>query len=347
MLIKIAGVHKVKMRLASGETHTYFYHRKTRQRLPDDPTSPAFAIKLAELNATVAPRGDATAGTLGALIIDFKKSSWFRKLKRSTQSDYGRYLDVLKEMWGHFPVVDFQKKHVHALREKFAETPRTSNYFVQVFRLLMSFAVFSGLRESNPASRPQMLETGPGHEIWSDQAIAIFKANAPKPMVTSMMLGLFTGQREGDLLRLPWSSIKKGVIEMVRRNAGDDLSQGKTRTELWIPIHSHLRAHLAGLSKKATVILVDSKGRPYKVDRFRHAFHNAVVDCGLAGLTFHGLRKKATEMLAEAGCTDREIMAITGHRTHAMVARYLDRADCKRRARAAIKKLERHTKGDG
>jgi integrase len=86
--------------------------------------------------------------------------------------------------------------------------------------------------------------------------------------------------------------------------------------------------------------VVDQKGRPFKVDNFRHRFREAVVNCGLDGLTFHGLRKKATEMLAEAGCTDREIMAITGHKTHSMVCRYLDRAKQRERARSAIRKLE-------
>ncbi len=45
-------------------------------------------------------------------------------------------------------------------------------------------------------------------------------------------------------------------------------------------------------------------------------------------------------MMAEAGCTDREIMAVTGHRTTAMVSHYTRHADQKRRASAAIHKLQ-------
>ncbi len=341
MRIKIMHVHRIKVRLASGETRFYYYHRRTRERLPDDPTSPAFAIKVAELNATRPSHNNPEAGTLAALIVAYRQSPEFRELAPRSKHDYGRYLDALREMWGGFAVADFKRQHVLKLRDTFADRPRTANYFVQIFRLLMSFAVQRGLRQENPALRPRMLRTGPGHRIWSEAAIATFKEHAPREMVTAMILGVYTGQRESDILRLPWSTIKNGVIEMIRDSESGDLSQAKTSTELWIPLHRDLQAYLSSLEKKATLIVVDEKGLPFKVDRFRHRFHDAVVACGLDGLTFHGLRKKATEMLAEAGCTDREIMAITGHQTHAMVSRYLDRSGRKQRARAAIRKLER------
>ena len=48
--------------------------------------------------------------------------------------------------------------------------------------------------------------------------------------------------------------------------------------------------------------------------------------------------------VAEAGCSDREIMAILGHRTAAMVIKYTRGAEQKRLAKAAIVKLESRTK---
>jgi integrase len=60
----------------------------------------------------------------------------------------------------------------------------------------------------------------------------------------------------------------------------------------------------------------------------------------LAGVTFHGLRKTAASRLAEAGCSTHEIAAITGHKTLAMVELYTRGADQKRRATAAIFRLE-------
>jgi integrase len=48
----------------------------------------------------------------------------------------------------------------------------------------------------------------------------------------------------------------------------------------------------------------------------------------------------AHRALAEAGCSTHEIAAITGHETLAMVELYTRGADQKRRAAAAIQKLE-------
>ena len=54
----------------------------------------------------------------------------------------------------------------------------------------------------------------------------------------------------------------------------------------------------------------------------------------------HGLRKVAARKLAEAGCSEREIMDVTGHTTSRMLSKYTKGADRKRGARAAIGKLE-------
>lgn len=46
-------------------------------------------------------------------------------------------------------------------------------------------------------------------------------------------------------------------------------------------------------------------------------------------------------MLADAGCSTREIMAVTGHKTEAMVAIYTEGADRRRSADTAIERMER------
>ncbi len=48
----------------------------------------------------------------------------------------------------------------------------------------------------------------------------------------------------------------------------------------------------------------------------------------------------------EAGSSEREIMAVTGHTTSAMASRYVQKADQKRRARSAITKLGRRLKNE-
>ena len=59
----------------------------------------------------------------------------------------------------------------------------------------------------------------------------------------------------------------------------------------------------------------------------------------------HGLRKAAARRLAEAGCTEKEIAAITGHTTLKEVARYTRAADQKRLAAGALDKLTERKAG--
>lgn len=62
---------------------------------------------------------------------------------------------------------------------------------------------------------------------------------------------------------------------------------------------------------------------------------------------FHGLRKNATIMLLEAGCTTEQVQAITGHETQEMVAHYGKRVSQKRLAKEAMRKLTDKPPGTG
>jgi hypothetical protein len=59
----------------------------------------------------------------------------------------------------------------------------------------------------------------------------------------------------------------------------------------------------------------------------------------------HGLRKAAARRLAEAGCTEKEIAAVTGHTTLKEVARYTRAAEQKRLAAGALAKLTEQKAG--
>ena len=62
-------------------------------------------------------------------------------------------------------------------------------------------------------------------------------------------------------------------------------------------------------------------------------------EAGLKECSVHGLRRAAAARLAELGCTEQEIMAITGHRTSKEVTRYTRAASQKTRAESALRRL--------
>jgi integrase len=115
---------------------------------------------------------------------------------------------------------------------------------------------------------------------------------------------LWTGQRQGDLLRLPWSTYDGTRIR---------LRQSKTGTPVSIKVGAPLKAALDAAPRICPLILVTLKGRPWTTDGFRTSWWKACSKAGVSGVTFNDLRGTAVTRLALVGCTEAEIAAITGH----------------------------------
>jgi site-specific recombinase XerD len=84
-------------------------------------------------------------------------------------------------------------------------------------------------------------------------------------------------------------------------------------------------------------------GKPFTVDGFSQWMRDAITAAGLPlECKPHGLRKAAGRMLAEAGATAKQIMAVLGHATLTEAQRYCDEADQAGLAEAAVIQLEAH-----
>ncbi|KAA5603785.1 tyrosine-type recombinase/integrase [Roseospira marina] len=359
-------VHAVKKRLADGTVRTYYYHRHTRLRLPDDPTSPEFAQALKDLApAKDSPEGVAP-GSFAALVEAYLGSPEFRSLAPKTQRDYRRYLDVIRESWGRNPVRKVTREHVLALRDHYASRPRTANYVVSVLRVLLSYAVdrpsLYGLT-GNPAARPKRLKTNGGHRPWEESEIAAFRAHWPLGSLerTAFELALNTGQRGGDIAAMARSHVKGGLIM---------IAQEKTGARVEVPISLALAEALAAwdtarseriaafkaagrpvpLDMGSRVLTSPERGYALTVDYWRHLMIDAMQavpglaqGLGAGGVTTHGLRYTAATRLRELGLGWEDIGAITGHETAAMARKYSSR---RRRAKIAIHRLDQATAED-
>lgn len=85
--------------------------------------------------------------------------------------------------------------------------------------------------------------------------------------------------------------------------------------------------------------LTTAYGKPFTGAGFGNAFRDWCDAAGLKDRSAHGLRKFAARRLAEAGCTTKQMAAITGHKTLSEVERYTASADQERMAREAISRL--------
>ena len=156
-------------------------------------------------------------------------------------------------------------------------------------------------------------------------------------MRLAFMLALWTGQRQGDVLRVTWAAYDGANIRF---------KQGKTGTRVIVPVGAPLKAILDATQRRAPQIVTNEDGHPFTSSGFRASFRATQARAGIEGLTFHDLRGTAVTRLAVAGATEMEIAAITGHAV-TDVRSILDRNYFSRVAelgQSAIRKLEKRTK---
>jgi integrase len=175
-------------------------------------------------------------------------------------------------------------------------------------------------------------------KIWNDEQVAIFLQAAPLHLRLAMLLAINTGQRQGDLLRLPWSAYDGKHIK---------LRQKKTGTYVPIPVTDELKAALDATSRQSPIMLTNSERKPWSESGFQSAWGKATMRAGIRGLTFHDLRGTAVVTLARAGCNEVEIYSITGHKPSdvraILTAHYLPRD--MEVATNAIEKLNTYKRG--
>lgn len=292
----------VRRRLADGTVRTYTYARTRPQ-----------------------------VWTVGRTVAAYRASAAFQRLKPTTRTHYGRALQYLAAL-DAVPVAEIRRRHIRAIRDALADTPGMANEFVKVARLVLAFALEEDLVDFNPLHRMKALPIGE-HQPWTDAQIAAAGA-LPAYLRRAVVLALYTGQRLADVARATWADYDGAAIRV---------TQGKTGARLWVPCHADLRAELDTWPRTAVTILTNLRGRPWASAHALGTVFGTVArkTPGLAAVTFHGLRKTAAARLAEAGCSTHEIAAVTGHTSLAMVQHYTKGADQRRRATAAILKLER------
>lgn len=315
----------------------YYYHRITKERLPDEPN--ARALRVLEINASLKqaePAGD----SMDALIVAYKASADFTALAPITRRDYSRHLDAIKAGMGPEPVRAIERKHVLEARDLWSAStsPRQTNYRVTVLARLMAFAVDRGWRESNPALKVKRQKEGPGYQAWPLEAVRkALEASYPELRLAIAFM-LLTALRPSDAGRAAWSNV--GPRELTIR-------QGKTGAPVTVPIGYALRQLLAEAPKTAATILATKSGRAWQQNWLSREVAAVAAKVGHPGLTPHGLRETTATLLAEGGEGDAAIQAMLGHASPSQAAHYRRHADRTRLAKVAVARLDKAAREAG
>lgn len=285
--------------------------------------------------------------TLRELIVAFEHSDRWRRLRPKTQSGYLQCLKLI-EAWGaDVPVRAIDAARVQRLLASMRRTPHYANAVVRVLRLLLEHGRREGWIAVNPAIRPGLAATQPRGLIWPPAAIDAFVAAADclgwHSVGTAVALNAWLGQREGDILRLPWQAVRGEtlVLRQSKRGAGVTLPIGDV-PHLVARLEAERERQLGWRGDRPACLAVianERTGLPWNPDTFRHVFAQirAVaakaspafeVEYLLPGrdmtdpdaflvrmedLTFQVLRHTAVTRLGEAGCELQQISAVTGH----------------------------------
>ena len=213
-----------------------------------------------------------------------------------------------------------------------ANTPHAANNLRKVLRQLLKHAIDIKMITVNPTLEVKRFTTeGDGIHTWTEYEVQQFTARHQLGSRShlALMLMLHTGQRLSDVVRMGWQHVRNGKIAVC---------QQKTNTPLLLPISDELAATLALLPRTNMTFLLTARGAPFTSAGFGNWFRERCDEAGLPQCSAHGLRKLTATRLANAGCSEREIMAITGHRSVSEVSRYTKARDQARLAEQAMQK---------
>lgn len=327
--------------------HRYIYFRRgkgPRTPLPDDPTSEAFmqAYQAALLgsSAPAKPKEDAP-GTLGALIVSFKRSTKFKNLGDSSRTAYSGRLEAIRKTHGHRTVSGLTRERIDQfILAPYADRPGAQTDTLKKMRILIKHAIQIGWLKLDPSSG---IKRGKGKEIraWRDAERKAFEERWPygTKQRAAYELMLNVGTARADVHLTTWAQADAEDFEYKRK---------KTGVAVVVTMAASLQMALAALPRRHVCIITTEYGKPFTVDGFSGWMRDAINAAGIKDLTCrpHGLRKTLGRLMADAGCTAHEIMAVLGHTTLAEAERYTREADRRRGGRRAIVKLEDHKKNN-
>jgi integrase len=316
VVIKIKGIHKVKMTLANGSRETYYYAWRGGPRMKSKPGTPAFAVEHARL-VEAAKKAEGEIKSLEDLILYFtgtdkKPNPDFISLAQSTQRDHLYAFRLFRDNWPQLPIKLTQQKGMKGdIREWHRDIARTNAR--KADKLLMSLSkIFSyGIKfekiDTNPCTDIDKGYKGTRRDfLWSDEQIATFRTQAAPQFLLPFEMAVCTGQRQGDILRASPANYDGIYLSFLQRKGG---------VKLKVKVHARLKAMLDALPRDRLRICLNSRNRPWTGDGFQGSWRKELDRLGIEDVTFHDLRGTFITDRYREGSSVEDIALISGHST--------------------------------
>ncbi len=329
-----------------GNVRLYFRRQGRKVRLRGPAGSPEFLEDYKKAAAgTLEPAkqgsgvGQVVPRSIRWLCVQYYKSAMFKELDPRTQKVRRAILERFCQHKGDGdkPYGLLLPRHVRIRRDEMSDRPEAANGMVKALRQLYRFALRYDLNDDNPAQKVEYLKGNPdGFHSWTLDEIARFEEVHPVGTQARLALALaiYTGQRRSDLILFGRQHVRDGWLVFTQHKG-----RNRNPVRMEIPIIPELQRIIDQTPTGDLAFLVTAFNRPFTSNGFGNRFRKWCNEAGLKECSVHGLRKAAAARLAELGCTEQEIMAITGHRTSKEVTRYTRAASQKTRAESALRRL--------
>lgn len=219
---------------------------------------------------------------------------------------------------GGRPFAEIRPKHVRARRDLLVETPGAANNLVKFLRVLFRFAIRYDHHDWNPAADMELLKgSAEGRHSWTLAEIGQFENAHPIGTAARLVLALYTGRRRADLAVLGRQHERDGWLHFTQHKR-----RNKSPVGLHIPIIPELRRIIDASPTGDLTYIAGATGRSLKPNSLGNSFRDWCDTAGLPQCALHGRRKAAASRRAELGCTEFEIMSITGHMTSREATRH-------------------------
>lgn len=303
---KLPGVHVIETTNRAGQPVEYHYAWRGGPRLREKPGSKAYVREYARHLAT-RPR-DSAAGTLGAIIDQWRATAEYTRLKPKTRADYERIVLVIRAEFGDLPRLAIEARGSRTMfidwRDTMRDTPRSADYHMAVLSSILAFASDRELIARNPLERVKHLSKGSRADmIWRQADINTMINHAGPHLRAVFIMALTTLQRQADCLTMPtiaWDGDQAWI------------RQGKGGARVRITPAAILRPILDEASH--ATVLVNSRGERWTSSGFRASWRKEMARLGIRGVTFHDIRGTGISWLHRvAGLTIADIAIISGH----------------------------------
>jgi integrase len=254
------------------------------------------------------------------------------------ESTYKRYEDLythVKAFFGGMRLSSINNEAVYRYVEKTAKEPTRQSevpsrqelvHRKNLLGAVLKMALRRGLIPFNPADAVEIKESKEEkHRRRTRQYILTLEDErkilgaAPAWLRPIITVGIYGGMRQMEIAFIRWEDVKDGCIH---------IPDSKTGEERYVPLNPVLRAVLQGQDRA----ILDGRPVPfvfwnaaskstYKGSRISERFSAIAARLGIPA-TFHSTRHTFVTRARSSGVKDVDVMAITGHKSGRMLARY-------------------------